>query len=193
MTRAAAPSVFDHYQVLSLPSPAHSTRASTNEIKTAYRQALLQHHPDKRGAAAKSSFGKPTSGISYSIDQITLAYEILSSPKARAELDRALLLQPHLSGPGISKTHEHSHHTGLETVDLDDMSFEEGDNVWYRGCRCGDSRGYSVLESELEEAADQAEILTGCRGCSLWLRVVFQVVAEGHEADEGGRRPPWGP
>lgn len=93
--------------------------------------------------------------------------------------------------------------TGLEMVDLDDMemivegegegqSDEEGggggESVWMRGCRCGDARGFVVREAELEAAAAEAEagsdmrtpvgegeVVVGCSGCSLWIRVVFAV------------------
>jgi diphthamide biosynthesis protein 4 len=65
--------------------------------------------------------------------------------------------------------------TGLDTVDLDDLIFDEGKELWTRGCRCGDDAGFVVTEAELELNAEDGELIIGCRGCSLWLRVLFGV------------------
>ena len=35
-----------------------------------------------------------------------------------------------------------------------------------------------ITEEELELKAEYAETITGCQGCSLWLRVTFAVVDE---------------
>ena len=61
---------------------------------------------------------------------------------------------------------------------MEDLEYEEaqGTPVWYRICRCGDDRGFLIREQDLEEAEDDGEICVGCRGCSLWLKVLFAVV-----------------
>jgi diphthamide biosynthesis protein 4 len=48
---------------------------------------------------------------------------------------------------------------------------------WTRACRCGDEKGYRILEEELEDAErrGEKEVLVGCEGCSLWVRVGFEV------------------
>jgi len=53
----------------------------------------------------------------------------------------------------------------------------EGQTTWTRGCRCGADRGFSILEEELEDAEERGEkeVLVGCVGCSLWVRVGFEV------------------
>ncbi|KAF2185063.1 hypothetical protein K469DRAFT_169977 [Zopfia rhizophila CBS 207.26] len=90
---------------------------------------------------------------------------------------------------------------GLELLSLDDFTesgavstpSEDGSEmgqVWMRACRCGDERGFRIEESELEgaERRGESEVLVGCQGCSLWVRVGFEVL-EGHEegAKEGGK------
>lgn len=78
----------------------------------------------------------------------------------------------------------------MEVFDLDDMEIGSGSasgtgiddsngGAWYHSCRCGEERGFLVLEEDLEREAERGEVVVGCRGCSLWARVVFAV-------DEGG-------
>ena len=157
-----------HYEVLSLPA-SQSLRNQLNEqdIKLAYRRALLLHHPDKSTPplTAPSTSTKPT------IDQITLAYKTLISPTLRTDYDRTQALK----APTTTQTS----HLGLETIDLDDLLHDDQQNLWYRGCRCGKERAYTVTEEELEMNSEEGEIVTGCQGCSLWLRVTFAVAEDG--------------
>lgn len=158
----------DQYNILSLLNPSETSRIHTEqEIKTAYRGALLLHHPDK---SQPTQTPKPTRS-KHTIDQITAAYKILIDPVARAEYDRFLTLQ----SPTKKLTSEPLP-PGLETADLDDMAFDEAQSLWYRGCRCGKERAYFVKEEDLERRAEDGEIVIGCQGCSLWLSVTFAVV-----------------
>ena len=160
-----------HYEVLSLPT-SQSLRNQLNEqdIKFAYRRALLLHHPDKSTPlpTAPSTSTKPT------IDQITLAYKTLISPTLRTEYDRTQALK----APTRTLTPQTSH-PGLETLDLDDLLHDDQQNLWYRSCRCGKEKAYTITEEELEMNAEEGEIVTGCQGCSLWLRVTFAVAEDG--------------
>ena len=159
----------DYYKVLDLHPPSSALTAPTqDDIKAAYRQALLKHHPDKLGC-------KPSQTAPYSIDEIALAYKILSDPITRIDADKSLRLR----GEQKAKEHTMAHHPGLEIVDLDDLAFDVDKSVWYRGCRCGNERGFVVTENELEKEVEQGEVMVGCVGCSLWLRVVFQVADDG--------------
>lgn len=128
--------------------------------------------------------------VIYTIDQITAAYKILVDPVLRADYDRSLRLD-HLHGPSRQDKASNIFHTGLEIVDLEDLIYEEGGDaaasdqtisqaggVWYRGCRCGDEKGFLIVEEQLEQEAEYGEIVVGCRGCSLWLKVLFAVDAE---------------
>lgn len=154
----------NYYEVLHLPR--NETFLSPERVKKAYRTTLLSHHPDK----AKAGAGTGVETHTVTIDEIALAYKTLSEPSLRAEYDRWLTTSQDsddLKGGRI-------HHTGLETVDLDDLAFDEKSQSWSRDCRCGVG-GYAVTEDELEKHLEDREIIVGCRGCSLWLRVLFSV------------------
>lgn len=175
----------DYYHVLGLSEPNVTQEpVSTHALRQAYRRALLTHHPDKAGVVEEtvqdpssvrpSSAHAPTTGASKpTIDEITTAYQKLSDPKARAEHDRELRLRPQ-----AEQGERQKFRTGLDTVDLDDLIYEDSIKGWYRACRCGQEKGYFVTEQQLEEVADLGEIVVGCRGCSLWLKVLFSVATE---------------
>ncbi|RAL16048.1 diphthamide biosynthesis protein 4, partial [Aspergillus homomorphus CBS 101889] len=184
----------DYYEILNLSFT--TTPLSKQELKTAYHRALLKHHPDKAAASASaptqdapSCFLASHTDISaqtrpYTIDEITAAYKILSDPALRAEYDRSLRLD-RARAAGREKTGGNGvlFHTGLEVVDLEDLGCEEGEDggdIWYRGCRCGDDRGFLLTEADLEREAENGEVVVGCRGCSLWMKVLFAV-----EDDDG--------
>ena len=165
------------YEILNLLHPTSSSRYSKVEIKQAYRLALLRHHPDKM----KEAPDRPSLHLSskqdtpvYTVDEISLAYKVLSDPIARAEYDRSL--QPVLKGAS-SEDYDAVFHTGLDTIDLDDMHLNDAMGLWYSSCRCGDTQGFQLTELELDKATEdgEREVITGCKGCSLWLRVLFAV------------------
>jgi diphthamide biosynthesis protein 4 len=181
----------NHYAALQLPSPTSTQKepfklSNAEEIKQAYRLALLTHHPDKNTKFQKIS----TNVDKPSIDAIKLAYTVLSDPKSRAEYDRALVLQDQKIGAtsnGQSSTDTHrTFRTGEELIDLDDMAYDEVTGIWYRACRCGEQRGYTVTETQLEEEERKGgrEVVVGCCGCSLWLRIGFSIADE-EDAGEG--------
>ncbi|MCJ1368074.1 hypothetical protein MMC16_007213 [Acarospora aff. strigata] len=173
----------NHYEVLGLSRSLPTLKITTQDIKKAYRRSLLQHHPDKIDTLISphiSPLSPSAQAAKYTIDDISLAYKILTNPRDRAEYDRILRLQqqaPTSKGTGSIAQ------TGLETVDLDDLQCDEVQDIWYRGCRCGDERGFRVTEEELEKEKEHGEVVTGCRGCSLWLKILFQI-AENDEVDQ---------
>ncbi|OJD14754.1 hypothetical protein AJ78_04928 [Emergomyces pasteurianus Ep9510] len=129
--------------------------------------------------------------LGYTIDQIATAYKVLSDPVARAEYDRSLRLLG-INGsrhrPGHGGDDATPFRTGMEVFDLDDMEIgsasgsgsgtggaDSSDGAWYHSCRCGEERGFLVLEEDLEREAERGEVVVGCRGCSLWARVVFAI------------------
>lgn len=174
----------NHYTVLNLPPPTSTSTfkpPSAQDIKAAYRLALLAHHPDKSAVIA-STQNKDTP----SVDAIKIAYTTLTSPALRKEYDRTLLF--HFS-KSDSPSQQRNGYAGSETLDLDDLSYDAESGIWYLVCRCGEKRGYVVTERNLEkeELAGGREIVVGCSGCSLWIRVAFDVVVEGEEeVKEGG-------
>lgn len=165
-------SQLNHYQVLSLSPPIRTGRDVTpREIKLAYRRSLLYHHPDKATSTAPNAANIDLPNAT--IDAIKLAYKVLSNAAARSEYDRSLRLLKSNNSANSEKPRP-----GLETADLDDLDYDDQQHVWYRSCRCGDGKGFLLTEQELEREVEHGEVITGCRGCSLWLRVTF-VVADG--------------
>ncbi len=172
----------NHYEVLGLPNPTSSSHIAFEDIKQAYRRALLQHHPDKLDKKQPPGINLSTRTAQYTIDEISLAYNILSDPKARAEHDRDVRLQLHSARKnGANPTPR----TGLDTINLDDLQYDEVKNIWYLGCRCGDEKGFMVTEEELEEEKEHGEVVTGCHGCSLWMKITFQLAGEDVTEDSG--------
>ena len=165
-----------HYNILSLPEPTTGSSGPTlEEIKLAYKRALLIHHPDKKAASSHR-----TSNPKATIDQITQAYRTLSHPSARAAYDRTFHLSLRneqsqaLKDPGNPLSY-----SGLEIIDLDDMHHDAQAGFYYHSCRCGRERTYTIRDEDLEAHADEGEISVGCEGCSLWIRVEFLVKEEG--------------
>lgn len=159
-----------HYQILQMPP--NCSAFNVDELKTAYRQALLLHHPDKKHLFTLTTLNAiaQTSRSRYSVDQITEAYKILSSPADRLKYDT--ILQKTLN-PGLQTTH----HSGVETYDLEDLLYNDKNDTWSRTCRCGDTRAYTLTGSDLEKVADHGEVYTSCKGCSLSIRVLFNAAA----------------
>ncbi|KAL7267817.1 hypothetical protein RUND412_009581 [Rhizina undulata] len=147
-----------HYSILSLPPLSTPTPTS---LKKAYHAALLQHHPDKSPPTPSKS--KPT----FTIDQITHAYTTLSSPTLKSVYDQQLLAS-------VSSSPNSRDSLVLQTVDLDDFTYHEDTRRWTRGCRCGEGEGFVVTEEDLERGGE----VVGCWGCSLWVRVAYEVVEE---------------
>ncbi|KAH8175984.1 CSL zinc finger domain-containing protein [Sarocladium implicatum] len=167
-----------HYEVLSLsPDLIASQNDPTAFLKRAYHRALLKNHPDKAKSSSASS-----SHSAHSIDQITKAWETLSSPRQRAEYDAQLRLSRD-SGSGSGRGDEEQvFRTGVENVDLDDLVFDEKTESWSRSCRCGNERGYVFTEDDLLEAGEDGLLMVGCLDCSLWLRVHFAMLDDEDEA-----------
>ncbi|KAL7819057.1 hypothetical protein V8C26DRAFT_395848 [Trichoderma gracile] len=184
-----------HYEVLNLsPSILNSQHDPSTLIKQAYRRALLRHHPDKASttptpssvtSSSPSSSRTQTTRLSatqiYTIDQITQAFTVLSSPSQRSTYDAAL----RLSRANGEATAHARFQTGIENVDLDDLQFDEAEERWYRSCRCGNDRGYSFDEEDLEAVEQEGVLMVGCHDCSLWLKVHFAVAEDEGETDDG--------
>lgn len=158
-----------YYEILGLPrSLQHEANIPAQTLRGAYKRALLKNHPDKSKSAVKGT---------YSIDQIAKAFSTLSDPGTRTQYDRELRLQNNSQKESSQRDGE-VFRTGIEIVDLDDLEEDEAQSLWYRSCRCGDERGFLIAEADLEEAAEEGELSVGCRGCSLWIRVLFGMVED---------------
>lgn len=157
----------NHYAVLGLKPPlsTRSKQYSTDEIKQAYRQSLLTHHPDKAQAP-----------VAISIDQIVTAFDCLSDPEKRQVYDTRLLQHQNLTRWSCNVG------AGLEQVDLEEFDHDQHAMLWTRDCRCGGH--YQVAESELEQSAFQGEIILNCSSCSLCIRVAFIALEETDGAEK---------
>ncbi|QSZ29710.1 hypothetical protein DSL72_004227 [Monilinia vaccinii-corymbosi] len=165
-----------YYEILDIPSTLQNEiYISVATLRSAYRRALLRNHPDKSQGQEPGHTNKNQS--IYTIDQISVAFSHLSNPKLRAQYDKELRLQ-NRSINGAGQNEGEIFRTGVEVVDLDDLNVEEEDGIWYRSCRCGDNRGFLIREQDLEEVAEDGEISVGCKGCSLWLKVLFGVMED---------------
>ena len=167
-----------HYEVLALSSGLLSSQNDPSIIlKKAYHRALLRNHPDKTTSSILTNSNKDTTkSREYSVDQITEAFAVLSSPTRRAGYDNALRLSR--KDGGTEGWEGGKFQTGIENVDLDDLAHDEAQNCWYRSCRCGNERGFLFREEDLEEVSSDGELMVGCLDCSLWLRVYFAVLED---------------
>ena len=162
----------DLYAILSLSPPAQGhAPPSVQRIKEAYHRALILHHPDKsrRAAPSASNEARPT------VDEITLAFNTLRDENLRRAYDRQCLIS---NGTEFGHKPAEAQLSGIETVDLDDMLYDEGRKTFSRSCRCGKEQGFHVEETQLEASEDVGEILVGCQGCSLWIKIVFAVAPQ---------------
>jgi len=168
----------EYYRVLGLE--AAKSKVPAEEVRKAYRHALLSAHPDK---AKKEGGGKLAGGNKgpqkegYTIDDVKEAFAVLGDKEERGKYDRWLAVQPSERSGQSALTADFV--LGLEVLDLADFEGveEEGSMLWTRGCRCGDDEGFRITEEELEGAVGRGEkeVLVGCLGCSLWVRVGFEV------------------
>ncbi|EUC44704.1 hypothetical protein COCMIDRAFT_37522 [Bipolaris oryzae ATCC 44560] len=171
---------------------------------------LAAHPDKKKRDAIPTTTLTTKSKPAYTVDDVKEAYTILADPKTRAEYNTWFLHNRHTlrfsttptttttttTSSGITPQEQaqaiisEDFILGLELVDLSD--FEEVQHAaadarggrqgveWTRGCRCGDEKGFRIVEDELEDAQvrGENEVLVGCQGCSLWLRVGFEVEEE---------------
>jgi diphthamide biosynthesis protein 4 len=178
----------NYYHILGLSAPSSGSpapRPKGADLRRAYRKALLAAHPDKQSAGAE--------GL-HSVDDVKEAYIVLDDAKTRAEYDNWVLRNPHIlstssihmkggvgAGSGQGMTEDFI--LGLDVLDLSDFEEVEGNHEvglegeWTRACRCGDEKGFRILEDDLIDAEERGEkeVLVGCGGCSLWVRVGFDV------------------
>jgi curved DNA-binding protein CbpA len=183
---SASASPWSHYDILGVSQDlVNKQKDPLPLLRQAYHRALLRHHPDKtiaRKLEADQHHGSDPSP-QVTIDQIAKAFTVLASRKGRAQYDEELRLTQgsrqdawlgSASSTGASAT---GFQTGMEIVDLDDLDYDETEESWYRACRCGNARGYSISTDDLEQEAEYGELLVECKDCSLWLKVQFALDA----------------
>ncbi|KAH7391807.1 hypothetical protein BKA66DRAFT_568222 [Pyrenochaeta sp. MPI-SDFR-AT-0127] len=192
----------NYYHVLGLEAPAWASKqqVSVVELRRAYKLALLAAHPDKSVVASKTKAGYTVDDVkeAYSI----LAEGKSRAEYDSWLLHHGDILR--ISGGADTQEPSTDFILGLELLDLSDFDVfepsmatntptstsnstpssttsetpgEDGRMEWTRPCRCGMDKGFRILEEELEdaEARGEKEVLVGCEGCSLWVRVGFDV------------------
>ncbi|KAF1824170.1 DnaJ-domain-containing protein [Dissoconium aciculare CBS 342.82] len=158
-------SFVDYYELLGLGDRRNGDdNVGTDELKRGYKRALLSHHPDKQSRSSSTS--------SITVDTITMAYQTLSDPQRRAEYDRQLQSRRAIE---FDKSHGAETCTGLDVIDLGDLSCDEDSGNWTKDCRCGSQPAFVLTELELEANSHLGEVIVGCKGCSLWLKILYSV------------------
>jgi len=194
MTKADTLPAPSHYSVLGLPSPLSGQYVSTQQIRAAFRHSLLLHHPDKAASIGVTKESCPVepapSPSKHSIDEIRCARDVLVDPSQRREYDRSFIEKAVITSGRNGGVSNGSLATSeqIETVDLDDMEYGEDTQTWTRACRCGNAKAYEVSEGDLTGAMAHGyrEISVGCDGCSLHIRVIFDV---GEDFDDSKDMP----
>ncbi|KJX95720.1 hypothetical protein TI39_contig1089g00001 [Zymoseptoria brevis] len=147
----------DFYTILSLPQSKRNGQCiSGPELRQAYKRALLRYHPDKAGSK-QAGYRYENEKEAPTIDLITEAVRVLSDPELKKAYDLSLLASSGSNVKPDKASIVQTRHTGLETLDLEDLDFDE------------------KTEEELEGSVEVGELVVGCQGCSLWVRVLFGV------------------
>ena len=175
------------YDVLELSRKSRKT-LSEQEIKSAYRKALLKWHPDKNQDAPSDTPSGRKETVSgapvVTVDEITRAYEVLSDSKQKRKYDESLNKKT-----TARATTNRQRTTELEVVDLDDMFFDDKNARWYKACRCGKKDGFRISEGEMEqlvqeEEGDRGEVMVACEDCSHHIKILFAVEVESGSESE---------
>lgn len=154
-----------HYKVLGVVPTCNDL-----DIKSAYKEMLLAHHPDKKGNASTT------------INSIQEAYKTLIDPELRDQYDDSLKRSIQRQGFNITGD-------GLDIYCLDDFEMEEEEECkWLKDCpRCQFSKSIKFKESDLiengtEDGDNGFDIIVQCESCSLWIKVKYYEINE--EDDE---------
>ncbi|KAF6199811.1 hypothetical protein GE061_006109 [Apolygus lucorum] len=131
-----------HYEVLGCPQSS-----SFEQLKCAYHDLALKHHPDKNSDGSPEMFSK--------IDD---AWKTLRDPESRKNYDASLKQ---------SEIEEQSLLFG--SFSLKDLKYDPTHDVYSCDCRCGGT--YSFSKKDFEEFNSY---LVGCEDCSLVISVDLQ-------------------
>ncbi|XP_057969953.1 uncharacterized protein LOC131159233 [Malania oleifera] len=159
-----------HYDILSVKEDA-----SYEEIRSSYRSAILNFHPDK--LQKTSEMPNHNGEVGDRFLQVQKAWEVLSNSKTRAAYDSEL--------QAVQWDAE-----AAEDMSLEDMTVEDDGEVLelFRQCRCGDYfsvdslelgkigcvvlRGGSGISLETVDGLP-ASVLLLCGSCSLKVRLLI--------------------
>ncbi|OAY54618.1 DPH4 homolog [Manihot esculenta] len=163
-----------HYDILSVKEDA-----SYEEIRTSYKLAILNYHPDKLQSTYQKCDNQ--NKLQDRFLKVQNAWEILGNARSRAVYDKELRALRKDTGVGVA----------AEDLSLEDMMIEDGGEVveLFYQCRCGDyfsvdsseleKMGYTLLRDEnkvsFETAATDAlaSVVLPCGSCSLQVRLLI--------------------
>ncbi|QEU60200.1 Jjj3 [Kluyveromyces lactis] len=157
------------YEILGIGSDASNT-----EIKRAYKAMLLESHPDKSALNYNSNTNNKSSP---SVNDIQEAYQTLIDQNLRKHYDEKL-------AESFKKLGFHNAGDGLDLFSLDLFDYSGDEQSFSMNCpRCQITDGFQLTEDALEEHAIDYEgggyfVLVQCSACSLWLKVLFDVIEE---------------
>jgi diphthamide biosynthesis protein 4 len=191
----------DYYSILNLPTQTYgpSTQIPTADLRRAYKLALLAAHPDKVTSTSSGQQQQTYTVDDVKEAYSVLSSPEKKSGYDNWVMQNPGVLQAGHNREGAGERVVNGDFLlGLEVLDLSDFDVldpgfkfsssneEENDGdgegverngqmEWTRACRCGMEKGYTILEEELEDAEQrgEGEVLVGCGGCSLWVRVGF--------------------
>ncbi|CAA3024218.1 Hypothetical predicted protein [Olea europaea subsp. europaea] len=159
-----------YYEILDVKEDA-----SSDEIRTCYRTAILSYHPDKMQTTSHTS--NPANELGRRFLEVQRAWEILGDSKSRALYDNELQ-----SSRQDSAT--------ADDIRLEDLSIEEVGDIFELsyGCRCGDyflidslelsDMGYPLLKNGSKivlqaPKSPPASVVLPCGSCSLKVRLLI--------------------
>jgi len=123
--------------------------SSYDHVKQKYRELIIKYHPDKNHTDPTSSKEK--------YHQLTEAWKVLRDKESKQDYDN--LLQQHLS--------EISLLTFNEELELNEMEFDDEEELFYHECRCGGL--YMLIKKDL---SCEASVVVDCDTCSLQILVL---------------------
>ncbi|BDA42843.1 probable DnaJ homolog subfamily C member 24 [Coccomyxa sp. Obi] len=148
----------NHYQALNV-----APDATMDEIRAAYRAAILHLHPDKAGPGSGHKEWQSTAVFM----RVQQAWEVLKDAETRTAYNQVLMAKALQKEIAVSAE-----------VDLDDMASHTDATgemcLFTYPCRCGSN--FAVSEAELSEHADN--VVVQCQDCSLAIRVLYTVHPE---------------
>ncbi|KAH7401828.1 diphthamide biosynthesis protein 4 [Phaeosphaeria sp. MPI-PUGE-AT-0046c] len=192
----------DYYATLNL-SASSSDEHTSQDLRRAYKLSLLAAHPDKNSNSTSPQQQQHTIDQikeAYAVlsdernkaeydNYLRLHPELIgqNSGPAGREIEKEFLMGLEVLDlsdfdvldPGFTFSNPTPTQAGgsEEEMEVEVEIERNGQMEWTRACRCGDEKGYVILEEELEDAENrgESEVLVGCGGCSLWVRVGFGV------------------
>lgn len=129
------------YSVLEVPPDAPLA-----DIRKAYQNLILKHHPDK---------SEDPSGTSTFL-KIDKAWKVLRDADLRKQYDAEAGQQEYNDVPIVN-----------ESLRIEEMDYEAEEGTYERPCRCGGS--YSIHKDELEDV--DSSFYLNCSECSLVIEI----------------------